>query len=131
MTTTSIPQISPVAQIRALHDRLIKAEALVASGKVRPVYAMQGHYFVEGTKDVYLVNGECQCPDAVNRAELIKGMCKHRLAAIIYKEQEQTASDPKVIKAIETASVLPESDRTLEDQLEDLYPKAKPTDSER
>jgi hypothetical protein len=32
-TTNGTPTISPVAKIRALHDRLVKAEALVASNK--------------------------------------------------------------------------------------------------
>ena len=87
MTTQTTVPVNPMAQIKALHDRLIKAEALVANGKVHPVYGLANHYFVEGSHDRYLVNGECVCPDATNRIELIKGLCKHRLAAMVYAEQ--------------------------------------------
>ena len=79
-TTNGTPTISPVAQIRALHDRLFKAEALVASGKVHPAVNMPGHYIVEGNAGFYVVNGTCCCDDAANRSELIKSYCKHRLA---------------------------------------------------
>ena len=58
-TTNGTPQVFPVAQIRALHDRQVKAEALVASGKVQEVYGMPDHYIVQGTKAFYLVNGSC------------------------------------------------------------------------
>jgi hypothetical protein len=130
-TTTSSPQISPVAKIEALYDRLTRARTLVADNKVHPVYGMADHYFVEGNEAKYLVNGTFICPDSVNRPEL-KGLCKHKLAATIYAEQEALANDPKVVKAINKASATPlESGRTLEDQLEDLYPKARPTNSQR
>jgi hypothetical protein len=135
LTTTSNPQISPVAKIRALHDRLLKAEALVASGKVHPVYGMADHYIVEGKDAKYLVNSNCVCPDATNRPEL-KGLCKHKLAATNYAEQEAIAETPKVSKVVNKASIdnigtTPDSDRSLEDQLADLYPKAGPTTSPR
>jgi hypothetical protein len=87
MTPTSTPQVNPVAQIKALHDRLIKAEELVANGKVHPVVNLADHYIVEGTQGFYLVNGTCECADFTNRSELIKTYCKHRLAALIYAEQ--------------------------------------------
>jgi hypothetical protein len=45
-TTNSTTTVFPVAQIKALHDRLIKAEALVANGKDHPVYGLANHYFV-------------------------------------------------------------------------------------
>jgi hypothetical protein len=115
MTTPGNPQISAVAQIRALHDRLIKAETLIADNKVHPVYGMVEHYFVEGREAKYLVNGSCICPDSVNRPEL-KGLCKHKLAATIYAEQH--AADNTQVAA--TAPT--ESDRSLEDNLADLYP---------
>ncbi|HZA24555.1 MAG TPA: hypothetical protein VFA32_18480 [Dehalococcoidia bacterium] len=127
MTTETTPQLSPVAKIRMLHDRLVKAETLVASGKVHPVYGMADHYIVEGKEAKYLVNSACICPDSVNRPEL-KGLCKHKLAVTIYAEQEAIANDLQVAKATKKASTSPpESDRTLEDQLADLYPKARPT----
>jgi hypothetical protein len=128
-STASTPAVSPVTRIEALYDRLTRARALVADNKVHPVYGMADHYFVEGKEAKYLVNGSCICPDATNRPEL-KGLCKHRLAAVIYAEQEALASDPKVAKATkETAP--PETERTLGDLLEDMYPKARQTDSLR
>jgi hypothetical protein len=125
MTTTSTPTVSPVAKIEALYDRLTRARTLVADNKVHPVYGMAGHYFVEGKEAKYLVNGSCICPDSVNRPEL-KGLCKHKLAATIYFEQQAIADNPQVAQAIKKTAH-PESDRTLEDQLADLYPKARPT----
>jgi hypothetical protein len=98
------------------------------------------HYIVEGKEAKYLINGSCICPDAANRPEL-KGLCKHKLAATIYAEQEAIADTPKVAKAttkkpvlgnVEGATTAPsESDRTLGDLLEDMYPKARQTDSLR
>ena len=130
MTTETTPQLSPVAKIRMLHDRLVKAEALVATGKVHPAVNMPGHYIVEGSNGFYILNGACHCEDAVNRPEL--KYCKHRLSVEIFKEQQAKAQDPKVIKATNKASTTtPESDRPLEDQLADLYPKAPPTSSPR
>jgi hypothetical protein len=131
MATTSNPQISPIARIEALYDRLTRARTLVADNKVHPVYGMADHYIVEGKEAKYLVNGSCICPDAVNRPEL-RGLCKHKLAATIYAEQQAIADNPKAAPTIKkTPSATPESDRTLEDQLTDLYPKARPTDSLR
>jgi hypothetical protein len=119
--------MSPVAKIEALFERLTRARTLVADNKVHPVYGMADHYFVEGKEARYLINSKCVCPDATNRPEL-KGLCKHKLAVTIYAEQEAKAQDPKVIKAINKASTTPpESDRSLEDKLADLYPKARPT----
>jgi hypothetical protein len=92
---------------------------------------MPSHYIVEGKEAKYLVNGSCICPDATNRPEL-KGLCKHKLAATIYAEQIALADIPKVAKAIsKTTAESPQTDRTLEDKLEDLYPKARPTNSPR
>ena len=130
MTTETTPQLSPVAKIRMLHDRLVKAETLVASGKVHPAVNMPGHYIVEGNNGFYILNGTCHCEDAVNRPEL--KYCKHRLSVEIFKEQQALADNPKVSKATKTANTTPpETDRTLEDKLEDLYPKVRRTDSPR
>jgi hypothetical protein len=130
-TTNGTPAVSPIARIEALYDRLTPARTLVADNKVHPVYGMAGHYFVEGKEAKYLVNGNCICPDSVNRPEL-KGLCKHKLAATIYAEQQALADNPKVAQTIKkTPSATPESDRSLEDQLADLYPKAGPTNSPR
>jgi hypothetical protein len=86
-TTSSIPTVSPIVQIETLYDRLSKARALVANGKVHPVVNMPSHYAVEGNVGFYIVNGSCCCNDAAKRSELIKGHCKHRLAALLYAEQ--------------------------------------------
>ena len=129
--TSTTPALSPVAKIEALYDRLTRARILVADNKVHSVYGMAGHYIVEGKEAKYLVNGSCIFPDSVNRPEL-KGLCKHKLAVTIYAEQQDKAQDPKVVKATKTANTAPpESGRYLEDQLADLYPKARPTNSPR
>ena len=110
-TTNGTPQVSPVAQIEALYDRLTRARTLVAQGKVSPVYGMAGHYFVEGSSAKYLVNGECRCPDATHRVDLVKGYCKHRLAALVYAEQQVKATDNGVAL----------QNQELETKLNDLY----------
>ena len=114
MTTSDAPAISPVTRIEALYDRLTRARALIADNKVHPVYGMADHYIVEGKEAKYLVNGSCICPDSVNRPEL-KGLCKHKLAATIYAEQEAKAPAIKESKA--------ESPRNedLEAKITDLY----------
>jgi hypothetical protein len=43
MTTTTKPQVTQIACIKALRDRLIKAEELVKNGKVHPVIDMLEH----------------------------------------------------------------------------------------
>jgi hypothetical protein len=93
-TTNGTPTVSPIARIEALYDRLTRARTLVVDNKVHPVYGIANHYIVDGTDAKYLVNGSCICPDATNRPEL-KGLCKHKLAALIYAEQEAKAQDPK------------------------------------
>ena len=121
-STNGTPAVSPVTRIEALYDRLTRARTLIADNKVHPVYGMADHYIVEGTEAKYLVNGSCICPDSVNRPEL-KGLCKHKLAATIYAEQATLAESPKVSKAVNKANAAPpESERTLEDKLADLYP---------
>jgi predicted nucleic acid-binding Zn finger protein len=119
MTASSKPQVSPIARIEALYDRLTRARTLVADNKVHPVYGMDDHYFVEGKEAKYLVNGSCICPDSVNRPEL-KGLCKHKLAALVYAEQEAKAQN---LQVSEPTTAKAESDRSLEDQLADLYPR--------
>jgi hypothetical protein len=105
-----------VAQIRALHDRLLRAEILVAYGKVHQVVDMAGHYFVEGVKGPYLVqDGKCSCPDATSRNGLINGHCKHLLASMIYHQElaptVTTKSNPNGTS----------TDKELEAKIADLY----------
>jgi hypothetical protein len=123
MTTSDTPAISPVAQIRALHERLIRAEALVCSEKVHPVVDIPGRYIVEGRKGYYLVNSSCNCPDATNRTELLKGYCKHRLAAVIYAEQQAKAPATKESKPAlsEVEGAESPKDEELERQIAELY----------
>src|SRR3712207_3981771 len=119
MTTTSTPpQVSPVAQIRALHERLIKEEAVVANGKVAPVYGMDNYFVVEGSNNArYLVNGSCCCPDAQQRAELTKGHGKHRLAAILYAEQQAQAETAQTDKPKATRKAKAESPQSEEQKV--------------
>jgi predicted nucleic acid-binding Zn finger protein len=118
-TPSSTPTVSTIAQIRAIHDRLLKAEALVADGKVHPIYGMADHYIVDGSSAKYLVNGECRCPDAANRVELTKRLCKHRLAAMLYAEHQTKAETRKAKPTSEAES--PKSDEELERKVADLY----------
>jgi predicted nucleic acid-binding Zn finger protein len=88
---TTEPQVTQIARIKALRDRLIKAEELVKAGKVHPVIDMSDHWVVEGSKGHYLVNENCPCPDFVNRTDWIETYCKHRLATILYAEQAKSS----------------------------------------
>jgi hypothetical protein len=92
-TTTPI-----VARIRALHERLLKAEILASVGKAHQIVDMPDHYLVEGSKGSYLVRGgKCPCPDAANRNGLTDGHCKHLLAALLYNQEvgaPKTAAGP-------------------------------------
>jgi hypothetical protein len=127
MTTTSNPQISPVKQIESLYQRLEKVRSICAAGKVHPILGLDGHYAVESSKGdgFYQVNGTCTCMDAQHRTEVHHGWCCHKLAVELFKEQQAIADNPQVAK--DTNAATPEADRTLEDQLADLYPKARPT----
>jgi hypothetical protein len=117
MTTTSTtPAVSTVAQIEALFDRLTRVRTLVASHKVYPIYGRADHYIVEGSNARYLVNGSCNCPDATNRVELTKGLYKHRLAAMVYAEQQAKAEATPTSEAES-----PESNEELARKVADLY----------
>jgi hypothetical protein len=117
-TTNGTPQVSPVDQIEALYDRLSRARTLVANNKVHPIYGMADHYIVEGSNARYLVNGECRCPDATNRIDLVKGFCKHRLAALVYAEQLAKAGKSKANGKAKAESP---KDEALETKINDLY----------
>ena len=88
---------SVIQKIEALHCRLERAREIVAQDKVRPVLGMDDHYTVESSAGTghYLVNSTCSCPDAVNRTELTKGLCKHKLAVIVYTEAQEAATEAK------------------------------------
>jgi hypothetical protein len=138
MTTETTPQLNPVKQIESLYARLEKARTIFAGGKVHRILGLEDHYAVESSKGdgFYQVNGICTCMDAQNRTELHHGWCCHKLAVEIFKDQQAIADTPQVAKAAKKPALSnvqgattapPESDRTLEDQLADLYPKARPT----
>jgi hypothetical protein len=124
MTTT----ISPIKQIELLNARLEKARIIYAAGKVHPIVGMEGHYAVECSRiddGMYLVNGTCTCVDAQQRTDVHHSWCKHKLAVELLKEQQGIGDTPKVSKPIAKPTTS-EIERSLEDQLEDLYPKARP-----
>jgi hypothetical protein len=79
---------------------------------------MADHYIVEGSNARYLVNGECRCPDATNRIDLVKGFCKHRLAALVYAEQLAKAGKSKANGKAKAESP---KDEALEAKINDLY----------
>ena len=57
-TTNGTPGISPVQQIEALHQRLVKAHEIVANGKVYPIVGLETHFAVQAsTGGFYLVPG--------------------------------------------------------------------------
>jgi hypothetical protein len=138
MTTTSTPAISPVKQIESMYARLEKARTIYAAGKVHPIVGMEGHYAVECSRiddGTYLVNGTCTCVDAHQRTDIHHGWCKHKLAVELFKEPQTIGESHKVanttnkpaLSNVEGANTAPaETERSLEDQLEDLYPKARP-----
>ena len=87
---------SVIASIEALHCRLKKAQGIVADSRVKPVLGMPDHFTVESSTGTghYLVNATCSCPDAANRSELTKGLCKHKLAVLVYQDFKE-ASEKK------------------------------------
>jgi hypothetical protein len=117
--TNETPTTTPiVARIKALHDRLLKAEILVAYGKVHQVVDMEGHYLVEGIKEPYLVkDGKCSCPDAASRNGLINGHCKHVLATMLY-QQELGLARPSETKPDGPAT---DKGQDIESKISDLY----------
>ena len=86
-----------IKKIEALHCRLQKARGIVADSRVKPVLGMPEHYVVESStgEGHYLVNGTCSCPDAANRSELTNGLCKHKLAVLVYQEIKGTVTEAK------------------------------------
>ena len=86
-----------IEKIEALHCRLERAREIVARDKVKPVLGMDEHFTVESSTETghYLVNSTCSCPDAANRSELTQGLCKHKLAVLVYMEAQE-AGEQKV-----------------------------------
>ncbi len=90
MTTPSV-----IEKIEALSQRLERARQLVAENKVSRVLGVDDHFTVESTTGIgsYLINGNCSCPDAKNRDELTKGLCKHKLATLLFVEANPEPHD--------------------------------------
>ena len=90
-----------IEKIEALHQRLEKARQIVTEGKVKPILGMPDHYTVESStgEGHYLINSNCSCPDAQNRSELTKGLCKHKLAVLVYMETQAAATEAREKKA--------------------------------
>jgi len=107
MTTTTKPQVTQIARIKALRDRLNKSEELVKQGKVHPVTRIPGYHMVERSQGHYLINQTCHCGDFINRTDLLEGYCKHRLSALLYAEEHQQPE--------------PSSKGELERKINDLY----------
>ena len=79
-------------KIEALSQRLERAREIVADDKVKRVLGVDDHYTVESStgSGMYLINGTCSCPDAKQRDDLTKGLCKHKLATLLYLEANPT-----------------------------------------
>ena len=92
---------SVIEKIEALHCRLERAREIVAQDKVKLVLGMDEHYTVESStgEGHYLVNSTCSCPDAQNRTELTKGLCKHKLAVLVYLAAQEAATEVREKKA--------------------------------
>lgn len=76
---------------RSVMDRLQRAYTIIETlGDVYTIEASNGSYAVVKMADgtVYIVNSEgCNCPDAIGRARA--GLCKHRLATMLYNAMVQ------------------------------------------
>jgi hypothetical protein len=119
LTQAPNTQAPIVAQIRALHDRLLRAEILASTGKVHSVVDMPDAYIVEGTKGPYLIKDvKCPCPDATNRNGLTDAHCKHLLATLLYC-QEVGASKTGTGPAPKGTST--DTGHDLESKIQDLY----------
>ena len=89
-----------IEKIEALHQRLERAREIVAEGRVQSVLGMDEHYVIQSStgRGYYIVDESCTCPDARERSELTKGLCKHRLATLLYQEAQAEAEKPEDIK---------------------------------
>ena len=87
MTTPTV-----IEKIEALSQRLERAREIVADNKVKRVLGVEDHFTIESStgSGTYLINGTCSCPDAKQRDDLTKGLCKHKLATLLYLEANPT-----------------------------------------
>lgn len=96
------------ATVKALADRLAKAEALVAAGKVHAISGLEGYYAVESSTGagMYLVHltadgACCSCPDFKIRGKERGEACKHIFGAQLVAA---TPPDPAPTKRTKTAT---------------------------
>ena len=82
---------SVIDKIDAVSQRLERARDLVRAGKVRRVINRPDHFTVEASTNqgAYLVNSSCSCPDSEYRSELTNGLCKHKLAVVLFTEAKE------------------------------------------
>ena len=87
-----------IERIEAQFDRLQRAREIVRNqgvhvmlgvdediagdfgGRPRTCFAVDS----SSGKGQYFVNGQCSCPDAKERQDLHEGLCKHRLAVLLW-----------------------------------------------
>ena len=97
-------------EVKALAERLARAEALVAAGAVKPITGLPEHFaVVNGSGDsLYLVHLRadgtacCSCPDYVERQSKVDQPCKHILSSEHYAAAPKAASEPKTAKRTKT-----------------------------
>ena len=82
---------SVIDKIDAVAQRLERAREIVRAGKVRRVINQPDYFVVEASasKGAYLVNSSCSCPDSAYRNELTNGLCKHKLAVVLFTEAKE------------------------------------------
>jgi hypothetical protein len=96
--------VTIVRKIKAVYQRLERAEEIVEKGLIRPLYGTNGWYVCKshsgqqdgnGQAKLYLVTGEsCTCKDYQELQEYNGGWCKHRLAREILLEGKEAGDDP-------------------------------------
>jgi uncharacterized Zn finger protein len=82
---------SLIDRIDAVSQRLERAREIVRAGKVRRVINEPDYFVVEASTNqgAYLVNSSCSCPDLEYRSELTDGLCKHKLAVVLFTEAKE------------------------------------------
>ena len=85
---------SVIDRIDAVSQRLERAREIVRAGKVRRIINNLDHFVVEASTNqgAYLVNSSCSCPDSEYRSELTNGLCKHKLAVVLFTESKEETS---------------------------------------
>ena len=81
-----------IDHIDTMHERLQKVRQIANSGSVHHVDGMQDVYAVQASNGTawYLVNlyQSCSCPDFRVPGEALHGICKHRLACLLFEQHQ-------------------------------------------